>query len=122
MQSFSDNLRRAQSVADFVSANTLPGEFKICCQAGDFGDWLLCDGRAFPKATFPQLAAAVAGTTYEDGDDIRLPDTRSKALCGTGSHANIGVTSPVGTVGTALLKMHLGNVFVYAGARVATAP
>ena len=50
--------------------------------------WLICDGRALSKATYPELYAAI-GTNWGSGDgvntDFNIPDFREAVPVGTGT-------------------------------------
>lgn len=61
--------------------------------------WLLCDGTAYPQATYPKLYAAI-GTTWGAGGagTFKVPDGRDRTFLGASG------THPLGTTGGALSR------------------
>jgi len=60
------------------------GELRLF--AGDFvpQGWLACTGDAISKADHPEMFAAVGDRYGREGDRVKLPDLRSRALAGSG--------------------------------------
>ena len=70
-----------------------PGEVRAFAGPGVPAGWLVCDGTAVPRATYPNLFAAI-GTYWGAGDNIstfNLPDLRGRSPIGY-------VTSPTGGI------------------------
>jgi microcystin-dependent protein len=57
------------------------GEVKLQTRSGDFGRWLLCDGRSLNRVTYSELFG-VLGTTFgsADPETFKLPDFRGRVL------------------------------------------
>jgi microcystin-dependent protein len=77
------------------------GELRLF--AGDYAPkgWLPCTGDAISEDDHPELFAAIGDRFGTDGDRVRLPELRSRALVGSGEVPG-GATYRVGERGRAL--------------------
>ena len=57
------------------------GEYRLSAREEDFGNWLLCDGRSFDRATYPRLFSII-GTKFgaSNSTSFKIPDFRGRVL------------------------------------------
>lgn len=74
----------------------LAGDYKFSARNTDMGDWLLCDGRSFPKKLYPELFAVVSTNFGSvDADHFNIPNFKGKVF------GPISNTHPLGqSIGT----------------------
>lgn len=77
------------STAALSSTAVAVGDYKYSAQPADFSGWLLCDGRALPKAGFPRLYQVLGGAFGETPTTFRLPDFRGRVPGAAGAGAGL---------------------------------
>lgn len=68
-----------------------PGDLKTSAAANPPAGWLLCDGTAVSRTTYPKLYAAI-GVAFGPGDGtttFNVPDYRGRAIVGAGAGAGL---------------------------------
>lgn len=71
------------------------GDMKMTAREADWGDWLICDGRAVSRTTYLDLFV-VTGIKFGEGDGLttfNLPDFRSRVPVGVGANPDAGLTA-----------------------------
>lgn len=81
----------AEGVGGSGSGAWAAGDLKVSARSAPESGWLLCDGAAVVRTTYPDLFNAI-GTTFGEGDGINtfnLPDYRGRMIIGAGQGAGL---------------------------------
>ena len=76
-------------IQDYIVGIT--AEYKLMALTADYGNWLVCDGRAISRTTYSALFNAI-GTSFGAGDGsitFNLPDFRGKVAGGIGQGSGL---------------------------------
>jgi len=69
----------------------LTGEYKLIARTNDYGNWLICDGRAISRTQYSNLFTAI-GSAFGSGDGsttFNIPDLRGKVAGGIGQGSGL---------------------------------
>ena len=69
----------------------ITGEYKLIARINDYGNWLICDGRAISRTTYSALFNAI-GTSFGAGDGsitFNLPDFRGRVAGAIGQGSGL---------------------------------
>lgn len=69
----------------------ITGEYKLIARTNDYGNWLICDGRAISRTQYSNLFTAI-GSAFGSGDGsttFNIPDLRGKVAGGIGQGSGL---------------------------------